>query len=224
MLHWFISPSFASAADLVPVICLAYFFYSLHTHFSVPVLVSKRTRLLLPASVAGALVNVAANIVLIPALGLAGAAWASVATFVVFSFVGLTVYRRLDRIEYPFARCGLVLIGVMATVALAGWAQGRRPYTLMSAFLSVAIWILWGLVLFGPLIFEMLERLKSRARLGLPEVNLWPERLASVTSSTAHRGSHPPSVVPFALSDPERESPVQPRPIGSHGPTEPQSL
>jgi hypothetical protein len=45
----------------------------------------------------------------------------------------------------------------------------------MSAFLSVAIWMLWGLVLFGPLIFEMLERLKSRARLGLPEVNLWPE-------------------------------------------------
>jgi O-antigen/teichoic acid export membrane protein len=109
--------AFGTAVDLVPVILLAFVFFSLHSQFSVPALLAKRTSVLIPASVAGVVVNVVANCALIPRWGAMGAAWASVATYAVFSFVGLTFYRQIDRYPYPFARCGLAAVGVAASYA-----------------------------------------------------------------------------------------------------------
>jgi len=37
------------------------------------------------------------NLTLIPAFGMAGAAWACVLAFMAFSFTGLWIYRRVDR-------------------------------------------------------------------------------------------------------------------------------
>ena len=169
LLNWILPREFAGAADLVPVVCIAYFFFSMNVHFSVPAMVSKKTGMLLPASVAAAVVNVAANMTLIPMYGLAGAAWASVATFVVFSFFGLVIYRRIDRIEYPLVRCGLVLLGIMATVSLVGWAQDRGTYSLLSAIWAFAIWVAWGWFLFGSLLSETIEQSFIRAHTGLSQ-------------------------------------------------------
>jgi O-antigen/teichoic acid export membrane protein len=164
LLTWLVPRDFGAAADLVPVVCLAYYFFSLHTHFSVPVLLSKKTGLLLPANVAGALVNGLACLALIPAFGLAGAAWASVATFIVFSFVGLAIYRQVDRIDYPLIRCGLVLLGIMTTVGLAGWAQSHAAHPLTSAMLAITLWLGWGVALFGSLLHQgLLDRLIPRS-------------------------------------------------------------
>ena len=168
LLNW-ILPGICGAADLVPVVCIAYFFFSMNVHFSVPAMVSKKTGMLLPASVAAAVVNVAANMTLIPMYGLAGAAWASVATFVVFSFFGLVIYRRIDRIEYPLVRCGLVLLGHHGHGQSGGMGTGSRDYSLLSAIWAFAIWVAWGWFLFGSLLSETIEQSFIRAHTGLSQ-------------------------------------------------------
>ena len=92
LLELLAAKEYAQAASLVPVVCLAYLFFSLHEHFKVPALLMKRTLSLLPAFVAASGTSIVANLCVIPILGIAGAAWVSVLTFAVFSFIGLWRY------------------------------------------------------------------------------------------------------------------------------------
>ena len=106
---------YSQAVDLIPIILLAYMLYAMHQQFSVPALLAKRTAALIPVSIAGVVVNVVLNLLLVPRFGAAGAAWSSVATYGTFSFVGLYRYRSFDRYPYPFARLLGVSIGVAMT-------------------------------------------------------------------------------------------------------------
>jgi O-antigen/teichoic acid export membrane protein len=136
--------AFGAAVDLVPVILLAFVFFSMHSQFSVPALLAKRTSVLIPASVAGVIVNVVANCALIPQWGAMGAAWASVATYAAFSFVGLLFYRQIDRYPYPFARCGLAALGVAGTYV--GVRYGLFPHLTelwTQAAVATVVSLLW---------------------------------------------------------------------------------
>lgn len=156
LLSYIAAPDYAGAASLVPIICLAYLFYSLHEHFKVPVMLVKKTMNLLPAFVAATLTNVGMNFILIPRLGIAGAAWASVATFIVFSFVGLWRYRRIDRYEYPLLRCGAIIGGMVGSFLVWRWLGDHYLESSWGFVAAAAIWICWAIVLFFPLIYRFL--------------------------------------------------------------------
>ncbi|RMH08935.1 MAG: hypothetical protein D6704_02175 [Nitrospirae bacterium] len=145
-----VAPDYLQATDLIPIICLAYLFFGLHEHFRVPVMLAKKTLTLLPVVSIATLVNLGANLGLIPLLGTAGAAWASVLTFAVYSLVGLWRYRRIDRFPYPFTRCASVVGGMIITYLvydqLIQW-RGQAPS--VWAF-AIGSWLLWGIVLVGP--------------------------------------------------------------------------
>ncbi|TXT35781.1 MAG: polysaccharide biosynthesis protein, partial [Planctomycetota bacterium] len=106
---------YSAAADLVPVICLAYLCFSLHEHFRVPVLLSRQTLSLVPVYGFAALLNLACNVVLIPRWHAEGAAWASVLTYAGFSFFGLMRYRQIDAYPYSFLRSGEIVAGMILT-------------------------------------------------------------------------------------------------------------
>jgi O-antigen/teichoic acid export membrane protein len=143
------APAFGEAASIIPIVCLAYLLFSLHEHFKVPALLAKRTLTLLPGVVTAAAANIVLNLLLIPLLGPSGAAWASVLTFAIFSFLGLWRYRLIDRYEYPFRRCGAVLIGMCTSYLVFGLLN----YLGLSAFwllaFSILIWCSWLIFLFG---------------------------------------------------------------------------
>jgi O-antigen/teichoic acid export membrane protein len=143
------APAFLDAEGIIPIVCLAYLFFSLHEHFKVPALLAKRTLSLLPAFIAAAAINIIANLLLIPRLGLPGAAWTSVLTFATFSFLGLWRYRLIDKYEYPFTRCAAVLAGMITTYLTFRLLDrmGLRPLWLY-AFSAVA-WCAWAVLLFG---------------------------------------------------------------------------
>ena len=143
------SASFERAADLVPIVCLAYVVYSLHNHFQVPALLRKRTVSLLPAAVCAALLNIGLNLLLIPRWGMVAAAWVSVATFAAYSFVGLWLYRRIDRYDYPLLRSGAVVAAMIATYGGCRWLgvpSWDRPWTLGIPALA---WVTWAVGLGG---------------------------------------------------------------------------
>ena len=142
-------PEYAPAAELVPIICLAYLFFSMHEHFKVPALITGRTTALLPVVAIAACTNIALNLLLIPALGARGAAWATVLTFVVFSFAGLVQYRRVEKYPYPFLSCAVVLSAMAATYI------GYRALTTavdsvpVEWMVAAALWTVWAVALFG---------------------------------------------------------------------------
>lgn len=140
---------FAGAADLIPIICLAYVLFSLSEHFKVPALLTNRTVSLLPASFAAASLNVALNLMFIPRMGTFGAAWVTVATFAAYSFIGLWRYRLIDRYDYPLVRSGAVLTGMIATY-VGFRSLGRYSIQpLLLATVAAMLWLLWAIVLFA---------------------------------------------------------------------------
>jgi len=137
------------AANLIPVICLAYVFFSMHDHFRIPVLLSKRTTTLLPAYFVAAFMSIVLNLSLIPLFGMAGAAWASVFAFMAFSFTGLWLYRRVDRYNYPLLRCGSVLAGMAISLLVCRGLDRVLNSFLLSFGLMTLVWLAWAVALFG---------------------------------------------------------------------------
>lgn len=162
------SSDYSAAADLVPVICLAYLCFSLHEHFRVPVMLSRTTVGLIPVHVFAAVLNLACNLVLIPIWHATGAAWASVLTYAGYSFFGLLCYRKVDAYPYSFRRSGEIIAGMILT-----WIACRFAWD-VSLFagwtLSVASWLAWAALLFGGPVVEFM----ARHRRGVPIVSALP--------------------------------------------------
>jgi len=160
----FLTPGdFGQAVDLIPVIVLAFVFFAMHSQFSVPVLLARKTAALIPASIAGVVANVVCNFLLIPRFGALGAAWASVATYATFSFTGLWFYRKVDKYPYPFARCltcalavGATYVGVryLVFIEVTGVVGRLAVATVATGF--------WTAVLFGRVAIPLLQIVEKK--------------------------------------------------------------
>jgi O-antigen/teichoic acid export membrane protein len=155
LLELMVDPAYAESASYIPIICLAFIFFNLHVHFSVPVMLTTRTQRLLPIHTVAAVTNIILNLLMIPRLGAAGTAWASVLTFVTFSFLGLWRYRVVDQYDYPLLKCGAVLAGMAASyVFYRLFIYGNLRYS-WSIGMAAIIWIAWGLLLLGPITWRL---------------------------------------------------------------------
>ena len=76
-----IHPSFWSGLSVVPIVSLGYLFNGLYFVMLAPLMLDKRTNAVSTATWAGALVNILLNTLLIPRLGMMGAAWATLAAY-----------------------------------------------------------------------------------------------------------------------------------------------
>lgn len=112
-------PEFLPAASIIPIHCLAFNFYSLHALFSVPSMIHKRTGVVALTAIVAAVVNVLANLVLIPQFGVYGAAVGSVMTYITYSFFGQWRYAKIERIGYPIGYVFCFI--VFGAVLVLGW-------------------------------------------------------------------------------------------------------
>lgn len=169
LLSLVVADSYDAATDLVPIICLAYLFFSLEEHFQVPVMLSRRTGWLVPVVATSAVVNVVANLLLIPTFGAVGAAWASVLAFATHSFLGLALFRMIDRIPYRHARPFAVVLGMVGTYLAVRWfrVEGLLAETVVATVVCGA----WTLALFGR---DLLNLLPRSAGAPSPEDDLEP--------------------------------------------------
>lgn len=65
----------------VPMLLMAYWFQGWYTNFTAGIFISENTRALPKITLAGAAITTVANLILIPMLGMEGAAWASVLSY-----------------------------------------------------------------------------------------------------------------------------------------------
>lgn len=143
------SESFHDSTDLVAVILLGFYFFGLQMQFEVPAMLCRRPGLLVPGSVVGVCVNLAANILLVPAYGVWGAAWAGVVTYAGCAFTILILCRRLRPIRYPWCRSLLIACGLCLTYAIARFWLLPRLDAIGQTVVSTGLCGVWAIVLFG---------------------------------------------------------------------------
>lgn len=111
-----IHPSYWGGLGVVPVILFGYLLNGVYLNFMPPVMLGKRSERVAYATAAGALVNVAANLALIPSFGMMGAAWAAMLSYAGMAAALYLLGRPLMRIPYETGR----LAGVAGALAVTG--------------------------------------------------------------------------------------------------------
>ena len=89
---------------VVPLLLLAYWFQGWYTNFTAGVFIREKTRYLPQITLMGAAITIAANLVLVPYLGMMGSAFA---TLMSYSSMAIMLYlhnRKIYPVRYPFRR------------------------------------------------------------------------------------------------------------------------
>ena len=87
-------PGYAVAADVLPVVAYACVLQGVYTMLVGPIFLRRRTAILPLLTVASALTSVGLNILLIPRIGVMGAAWSTLVAYGLFATLTYLVARR----------------------------------------------------------------------------------------------------------------------------------
>ncbi|MBU3740929.1 MAG: hypothetical protein FGM24_01440 [Candidatus Kapabacteria bacterium] len=109
----FINPEYWSGLDIVPIILFAYFFNGVFVNLVAGFHITKRTGYFPIVTGIAAVVSVVATYLLVPVMGIEGAAWAKVAAYVVSVIAIAIPLSRIYPVRYDVVRVG-------AAVACAG--------------------------------------------------------------------------------------------------------
>ncbi|RJQ23909.1 hypothetical protein C4565_10535 [Candidatus Parcubacteria bacterium] len=96
------SEKYRSDEILIPFIMAGVFFSGLHTPLTIGLLIYKKSIVLLKISILAALINMIMNILLVPVLGLVGAALSTLISYVLFVSLGAFASSKLLKIMIPW--------------------------------------------------------------------------------------------------------------------------
>lgn len=154
-------PGYEPAADVIPVIAFGSVLQGLYVMFVTVVFLTKRTGRLAAITFSSAALNVTLNVVLIPQLGIMGAAWSTLASYGFFAaatfFFAQSIYPM--RIDWPrVAAVGALGVGA---VLLARLSSG--PPSLGTGLVHVMVAMGYGVAV-TVLCWPSVERLRSISR------------------------------------------------------------
>jgi O-antigen/teichoic acid export membrane protein len=168
VVHLLVAPKFWDAHRVVPWIGLGVLFQGFYQLTAIGLNITKRTASLPLATITAATVAVGLNFVLLPRVGMIGAAWTYTASYAVMAIVGMTLSQRVYPIAYEWRRLvQLAIAGVLA------WAAGRIvaqvPLSLVVRVLATGLivtatypFVLWALGFFRPGELQMLVRMRDQ--------------------------------------------------------------
>ncbi|NUN99988.1 MAG: oligosaccharide flippase family protein [Saprospiraceae bacterium] len=105
-----IGSDFREGLGIVPITLMAYLFLGIYYNFSTWYKLTDQTHIGAYISVGGALVTLILNFLLLPRIGYAGAAWASLACFGFMMVAGYLIGQRHYPIPYPIGRMALYIL------------------------------------------------------------------------------------------------------------------
>jgi O-antigen/teichoic acid export membrane protein len=120
-------PAYANAVDASILVTVAMSTQVFGMFAGLPYAYSKRAYLIFPISVVGTVANVAANLLLVPRLGIPGAALSMIVMYVVLNGLLTWIGQRQYRVDYEW-RWLVPLFGTVVAAAAAGlWAHNGGP-------------------------------------------------------------------------------------------------
>jgi O-antigen/teichoic acid export membrane protein len=116
------NPAFRAAGPVIPVVALAYLLHGVFLLTSIGIGIEKKARYYPMVTAAAAAANVGANLLLIPRLGMMGAAWATVFSYAVMAGLGFAISRRLYPVPFEGRRWAALSAAAIVTYALSALA------------------------------------------------------------------------------------------------------
>ena len=109
---------FIGGLSIVPIILLAYLFNGLYMNFTAGIYIEEKTKYFPLVTISGAVVNVAVNFTLIPTYGIMGAAWATLASYIVMASGLFLVSQKFYKIDYEYSKILKIflVIGITAFI------------------------------------------------------------------------------------------------------------
>ncbi len=161
--------SYAGVGAGIPWICLGYWFWGLFQMLQTGFYVRKRTKILPLLTGFAALVNIAANLLLIPRLGYLGAAAATTVTFAALCVICHRAVAGVFEVDWPWKRAfvpaglGLAVFALSLTLSFES--------TAVSLAARAGLWLAWaGAMWFGGFldggertaVLDMLRNLRTK--------------------------------------------------------------
>ena len=137
-----IARQFLPGLVVVPIILLAYLFNGIYVNLWAGVYIEEKTKYFPLVTVAGALVNVAVNLLLIPRLGIIGAALAVLASYMVMTAGLHHVAQKYYPVAYEYGKLARILAIVFLTGAayycllFRGGVAPWQRFALLGAFVA----------------------------------------------------------------------------------------
>ncbi len=154
------APEFFDAHEAIGLLATAIALYAIYLVLVVVLGRSGRTEFNLPATLAGTVVNVIANLLLIPPLGIVGAGIALVASYLVVLVLMYALTQRVFPVAYEWGRLAL-LVGVTAATVAGG--ELLLPTEGAAGLLSrLALWLAFPLALLASGFISPAERATLR--------------------------------------------------------------
>ncbi len=160
---------YLSGMTIIPVVLFAYIFQGMYTNFIAGIYIKEKNKVLPLITGIGAAVNVIANIVLIPVLGIMGAALATLAAYAVMAYAIYIPSQKAYPVPYEWKRIGLLaldiglIFGLDRVIEASGLIQFSAPvFWLRVALSAAAIAGLFGLGFFSEREKQFLRELRGR--------------------------------------------------------------
>ncbi len=139
-----IGPGYWGGLGIVPIVLLGYLFLGISTNFSAGIYIEKKTYYTPFITIAGALVNIIVNFLLIPQYGMYGAAWATLAAYAVMALVTYLIVRTIYPVRYEWDR----MLKIAGGTALCIILYYSIPINIFSSNIVSFGWRILLLILF----------------------------------------------------------------------------
>ena len=143
---YFIHPDYWGGLVIVPVILLAYLFNGAYVNFVIGVYLEKKTSYLAWVFGAGALVNVGANLLLIPIAGMMGAAYSTLLSYAVLAVGMYFASRKFYPLQYEWGKI-IRLLGVAALPLVVFYSVSTEPATAIGVLEKLGLLVAFGVLL-----------------------------------------------------------------------------
>jgi O-antigen/teichoic acid export membrane protein len=119
--HAILKKEYASGIDIIPVVLAAYIFQGMYTNFIAGIYIKEHNKVLPFITGLGAAVNVITNMLLIPVLGIMGAALATLFAYVAMAAAIYWQVQKVYFVTYDWGR-----VGLLALLVTAGFVLGSQ--------------------------------------------------------------------------------------------------
>jgi len=156
--YHFIAPaSYWGGLQVLPVLLLAIFIYGLSYPLNVGLIIKDKTPLLAVIGIVSAIFCLGVEVILIPRFGMAGAAWSTFFSYLVWT-VGITIFSlKTYPIPYQWGKilgvCGAAIIGYLGIF----WIN-QSASSLIDSIKAMLLSLTWLIIVYGITGFTLIRR------------------------------------------------------------------
>ncbi|MCL2888227.1 MAG: oligosaccharide flippase family protein [Elusimicrobia bacterium] len=122
--YYFIAQDYWGGLNIIPYVLGGYLFYGIYINFMVAPVLTKKTKILMFATILGAVVSITTNVLLVPRIGITGAGVAILFSYMSMALTMFIFTLKVFPIPYDYKRILLLFLAAAAIMFLKNYFNG----------------------------------------------------------------------------------------------------